>query len=134
MHNDLAKGLGEELRAYCKETLRIWQTKVVQVLRVDVGNDIGMHGFALQVLEDLVQAVSRGKLLPNCWHFIDSMAEASDSAVQDLSRDHVSTLLRGLFRVGTGLAHVVICVIAICTAHAELQAKECEVVVCLFSQ
>ena len=114
--------------------VRIWQTKVVQVLRVDVGNVIGMHGFALQALEDLVQAVSRGKLLPNRWHFIDSMAEASDSAVQDPSRDHISTLLRGSFRVGTVLAHVVTCVIAIFTADAKLQAKECEVVVCLLSQ
>jgi hypothetical protein len=40
-----------------------------------------MHGFALQALEDLVQAVSRGKLLANRWHFIDSMAKARDSAV-----------------------------------------------------
>ena len=101
LHNDLAKRLSEELRAHCEETLRNWQTKVVQVPRVDVGNVIGMHGFALQALEDVVQAVSRGKLLPNRWHFIDSMAEASDSAVQDPSRDHISTLPRGTFRVGT---------------------------------
>ena len=57
-HNDLAKGLSEELRAYCEETLRIWQTSVVQVPRVDVGNVIGMHGFALQSLEDHTGAMS----------------------------------------------------------------------------
>ena len=64
-----------------EETLRIWHTKVVQVPRVDVSDVIGMHGFALEDLEDLVQAVSRGKLLANRWHFIDSMAKARDSAV-----------------------------------------------------
>ena len=102
--------------------------------RVDASNVIGMHGFALQALEDLVQAVSRGKLLANRWHFIDSMAKARDSAVLDPSRDHISTLLRGLFRVGTGQPHVVNCVIAIFTADAKFQAKGCEVVVCLLSQ
>ena len=49
--------------------------------RVDVSDVIGMHGFALEALEDLVQAVSRGKLFASRWHFIDSMAKARDSAV-----------------------------------------------------
>ena len=88
--------------------------------RVDVGNVIGMHGFALHALEDLVQAVSRGKLLPIRWHCIDSMAEASDSAVQDPSREYISTVLRGSFLVGSGLAQVVNCVIVILTADSKL--------------
>ena len=92
---------------------------------------------ALTDLDDvchLVQAVSRSKLLPNPWHLIASTAEASDSAVHDSSRDRILTLLCGSFRVGSGLAHVVNCAIAILTADARLQAEEWEVVMSLLSK
>ena len=55
-YNDCVKVLNEEertlLRAYSEETLRIWQTRVVQVQRSDVCKVIGKHGLALQSLED----------------------------------------------------------------------------------
>ena len=55
-HNDFVKVLNEKertlLRVYSEETLRIWQTRVVQVQRSDVCKVIGKHGLALLFLED----------------------------------------------------------------------------------